>query len=68
MLYCKVAILIHLFISSFEVSSWNITDGALSRSELIKNVKGKFGIICYPPYVIDKEVIEAAGETYSATC
>ncbi|XP_065216458.1 glyoxylate reductase/hydroxypyruvate reductase-like isoform X1 [Planococcus citri] len=55
------SIMYDLLKQTFEVSSWNFAEGALSRSQLIENVKGKFGLICYTPNIIDKEVIDAAG-------
>lgn len=55
------SILYDILKESFEVTSWNFAEKALSRSEFLENVKGKFGIVCYPPFTIDKEVIEAAG-------
>ena len=54
-------VLMCLIIFSFEICTWNPAESAFSRSQFIENVKGKFAIICYPPYAIDKEIIEAAG-------
>ncbi|XP_065222705.1 uncharacterized protein LOC135847189 isoform X2 [Planococcus citri] len=33
----------------------------LSKTELMEHIRGKFGIICVPINILDKEVIEAAG-------
>ncbi|XP_065216877.1 glyoxylate reductase/hydroxypyruvate reductase-like [Planococcus citri] len=58
------SILYELLEQKFEVVVWAWSEkGVIPKSKLIENIKGKYGLVCYPTEIIDKEVIEAAGNT-----
>ncbi|XP_065219494.1 glyoxylate reductase/hydroxypyruvate reductase-like [Planococcus citri] len=58
------SIVYELLKQKFEIVIWPLSEkSVISKSKLIENVKGKFAIVCSRTEVIDKDVIEAAGNT-----
>ncbi|XP_065216461.1 glyoxylate reductase/hydroxypyruvate reductase-like [Planococcus citri] len=53
----------------FDITCWKGVED-VPKNKLIENIKGKFGILCTLSNVIDKEVIEAAGNDFKvvSTC